>query len=128
MSLVICGQSTTVTISLYGDPTHLGCFFHSNLRTPIIQECEHGTPASNIKQWRSRLRNATIQAVNGEIMGTIEQFQLQFKDLRNTHTAEFAITIAQEDFGNLHTAQGLPQMHFNPTTGCSPSSQLHQIW
>ena len=46
-------------------------------------------------------------------MDTILQFQDQIKRLRDTRAPDCAITFAHEDFGSLHTAQGLPQMHFD---------------
>ena len=79
MSLDIYDPSTTVTVSLHGDHKHLGFIFHSNLRTPTIQKCEHGTPASNIKRWRSRFQNTAIRAIDGKIIGTIAQLNQRVK-------------------------------------------------
>lgn len=113
MSLDIYGPSTTITVSLDRDHDRLGFIFHSDLRTPTIQECAHGTPPNSIEQWRSRFRNATIRALNGEIIDTMTQFQHQINVLRASATPDCMITLAHEDFGNLHTAQGLPKMHFD---------------
>ena len=113
MSLDIYDPSTTVTVSLNGDHKHFGFQFRSDLQTPAIQDCGHGTPASNIECWRSMFSNANIRAINGEIINTIAHSHQQAKELRATSTTECAVTIAHEYFGNLHTAQGLPQIHFD---------------
>ena len=46
-------------------------------------------------------------------MDTIAQFQTQINRLWSNGAQECSITIAHEDYGNLHTAQSLPQMHFD---------------
>ena len=56
ISLDIYGPSTTISLSTSGTHSNLGFVFHSNLRTPTIQGCDHGTPANNIERWRSRLK------------------------------------------------------------------------
>ena len=83
-----------------------------DLRTPTIQDCEHGTPINNIERWRSRFCNAGIKAINEEIIVTIVQFQHQIQTLRNNVAPACSITIAHKNFGSLHTTEGLPQIHF----------------
>ena len=51
MSLDIYGPSTTVSLSTSGTHANLGFVFHSKLRTPTIQDCDHGTLANNIERW-----------------------------------------------------------------------------
>ena len=113
MSLDIYGLSTTVSVSATGTHPNLGFVFHSNLRTPTIQDCTHDIPVTNIEHWRSRFRHATIRAINGEMIDTIAQLQTQIREIRNNRAPHCSITIAYEDIGNLHTTQGLPQMHFD---------------
>ena len=113
MSLDIYDPSITVSVSTTGTHSNLGFVFHSDLRTPTIQDCNHDTPANNIERWSSRFRNATIQAINGEMIDTTAQFQTQITTIRNNGVPKCCIAIAHEDFGNLHTAQGLPQMYFD---------------
>ena len=48
MSFDIYEPSTTVTVSTTGNHNNLGFIFHSDLRTPTIQDCDHGTPANDI--------------------------------------------------------------------------------
>ena len=81
MSLDMHDPSSTITVTLEGDHALLGFLFHSDLRTPTIQDCAHDTPANSIERWRSRFRNATIRAINGEIVDTIQQFKDQIKRL-----------------------------------------------
>ena len=83
MSLNIYGPSTTVTVSTSGTHSSLGFVFHSYLRTPTIQDCDHGTPVNTIERWRSRFRNATIRAINGGMIDTIVQFQAKIKTIRD---------------------------------------------
>ena len=57
MPLDIYGPSTALSLPISGTHSSLGFVFHSNLRTPTIQDCDHGTPANNIERWRWRFRN-----------------------------------------------------------------------
>ena len=113
MSLDIYGPSLTVQVLLHGDDRQHGFIFHLDLRAPTIQDYEHNTLANDIERWRSRFCNATIRAINGETIDSIVQFQQQIKTLRDKEAPDCSITIAHEGFGNLHTAQSLPQMHFD---------------
>ena len=70
--------SRTINVTLEG---LLGFIFHSDLRTPVIQDCAHGSLANSIDHWRSRFCKATIRAINGEIMDTIPRFKEHIQQL-----------------------------------------------
>ena len=88
MLLDINDPSTTIKVSIGGDHKHLGFDSHSDHQTLTIQDCDHGTPANNIERWRSRFRNATIRAINGEIIDTAAQFKQQIKALQASKVPE----------------------------------------
>ena len=113
MSLDIYGPLTTVTLSVDSSHPILGFLFHDELNTPTIQDCVPRTLASKIECWRSHFRYGTIRAINGKIIDTIPQLKHIIQEILTTKVIACSIKIAHEDFGNLHIAQGLPQMHFN---------------
>ena len=47
------------------------------------------------------------------VHSTIDQPNLRIKELRQQKYQIYVVIIAHEDFGNLHAAQGLSQMHFD---------------
>ena len=111
MSLDIFGPSTTIKMST-SYHTDLGFIFFDSKETPTIKDCKHGTPAHAIRSWRSRFCFGTIRAVNGKKINTKQQFQTIIEHVEQTKIT-CLITIAQKEISNIHTAKGVPKLHFN---------------
>jgi hypothetical protein len=120
MSMDIFGPSTTETISMDCRHATLGLIFcpDNGTERPIIQECQPGTPAAKIRNWRSRFRYGTLRAINGEYVDTVHAAITKFAQLHDARATDCKITIAHPEIAQPLTASGIPQLHFD---------QLHAI-
>jgi hypothetical protein len=120
MSMDIFGPSTTEPISLDTKHPTLGFIFSSpqgNDR-PIIQDCQSGTPAAKIRNWRSRFRYGSLRAINGQYLDNITNVHRTIAQLHDANAKTCTITIAHPEIAQPLTASGIPQLHFD---------QLHAI-
>ena len=124
MTLDIFGPSTTIKIPTTKDQ-NLGFLFHNGKQSPTIADCKHNTPAYRIRHWRSRFRHGTIRAINGIHIFTIQQFQEELNKIRQNHRKHCHITIAHEEINNIHTSEGVPQLHFDQLNAIA--HHLHAI-
>ena len=124
LTLDIFGPSTTVRIPV-NKTMDLGFEFQQGKVSPTIVSCKHNTPANTIKRWRSRFRHGTIRAIDGEHIYTIQQFRDIVQELQKKNRHYCEITIAHEEIHNLHTAEGVPQLHFDQLNAIA--HHLHAI-
>ena len=123
MSLDIFRPSTTIKMNT-SHHTDLGFIIFGSKETPTIKDCKHGTPAHALRSWRSRFRFGTIRAINGEKINTKQQFQTIIKQVQQTKST-CLITIAHKEISNIHTAEGVPQLHFHQLNAIA--NHLHAL-
>ena len=112
MTLDMFGPSTTVTIPVTNNQ-HLGFTFHKGKPSPTIEICKGRTPADSTRHWQSRFRHGTMRAINGVHTFTIRQFEEEIDNIQKQNKRQCHMTIAHEEVKNLHTAEGVPQSHFD---------------
>jgi hypothetical protein len=84
---------------------------------PVVKLCKSCT-AAEMKNWQSRFRHGTIQAIDGENIDTIEDVCSTVVKLKESSRTECTITMAHHEIAKPLRALGIPQIHFD---------QLHAI-
>ena len=125
MSLDVFGPSTTIAIAIKDSTQDLGFLFHDGKLTPTISDCARKSAADKIRAWRSRFRHGTIRAVNGVSIHTKAQFREAITAARSASQHNVNVTIAHEEDHLLHTANGIPQLHFDQLNAIA--HHLHAI-
>ena len=123
-SLDVFGPSTTIQVEV-DNSTTLGFCFYPGKVTPTIQDCTPHTPANGIRAWRSRFRHGTIRAIDGEVIHNVQQLEDHLEELRKLGKTTCSITIAHEEIWSLHTANGIPQLHFDQLNAIA--QHLHNV-
>eukprot|EP00536_Pseudo-nitzschia_multiseries_P011074 jgi/Psemu1/289476/fgenesh1_pg.360_\ len=125
MSLNIHEPSSMVLVSLNGNDTSCGFISHNRLTSPTILDCCTHTLAAFIDRGRSRFHNGTICTINNERILTVTQLTTCIAELRQQKQETCDISFAHEDFVDLHTATGIPQLHFDQLKAIA--HHLHSI-
>jgi hypothetical protein len=136
MSLDIFSPSTKEIVDINMSHPTLGFKFQLTQMAaqPIIKSCKSGTQAAKLKNWRSRIRHGTIQAIDSEYVNTIENIHLTIQWFLESNQTKCKITIGHHKIAQPLMASGIPQVHFDQLHAIAPHLHAcgygkdHNLW
>ena len=109
------GPTTTVTVRITGAHPTLGFQLDHTITQGrlTLLSCLKGNPSTNLKKWRSTLRNGNPIETNGQPVSILTHVENLITEARKQQKPYMKFTFATEERVSIHNDSGTPQLYFD---------------